>query len=253
MNKIFYENKREQNLELAVFRHGRYVFDQHFHINVEILIVKKGKYKLFYNGKGYAVGADNVAFIDSYELHGYGVTGEEARGDALLVIPFTYLEKFNSFRKKAKIINPVIQDAQLVDNLLSLVDRYLSNEQPQEIREAGIDLILALIEQKLEYSKNKESDDTVLVKKILQYIEKNFKEDVSLTAIAKALGYTKEHLSRTFNKCLKQSITTYINRLRLQYIEKVLSSTDKNLTDVIFESGFNSVPTYYRCKKQFLS
>ena len=48
---------------------------------------------------------------------------------------------------------------------------------------------------------------------------------------------------------MKVNLTEYINIARVNYARKLLSS-DKNVSDVAFESGFNSMPSFYRAYKK---
>ncbi len=248
MKNSYYEFTRENNKELVIRNKFKNEFPKHFHINIEILIAKSEHYNVVCNGKNYNVSPGSIVFFDSYDIHGYCGKTKEATDDILLIVPFLYMERFLSFRNKNYIENPVIHNEELVENVLSIV-KFLTTNPTENVKIACMDLIFAMIEEHLVYSKNTLRNDYKLIKKILQYIERNFKKNITLDTLSQELGYTKEHISRTFNKCLSQSIPNYINQLRLQYIEQIKS--DKTLFELIFDAGFNSVPTYYRVKKQY--
>ncbi len=247
--KAFYEKIREATDRLQVERNGYYAFLPHFHINLEILIVKKGKHKIFCNGEEFVVESGSIAFFDSYDVHGYYECKNVDRDDACLVIPFSFMEKYIKNKKSLKLQTPIIKDERLVEEVLFIVDKFLLDKRDESIQVSAIDMILSLIQQKLVYFENGVNGDTILVKKILEYIENNLKGDVRLKTIAKKLGYTEEHLSRTFNKSLKQSIPFYTNGLRLSYVENNLKRNGSNLTELIYEAGFKSPQTYYRARK----
>ena len=46
----------------------------------------------------------------------------------------------------------------------------------------------------------------------------------------------------------------YLNRLRVQEAAKRMEDTDaRGITDIALDCGFNSLNTFYRAKKKFLS
>jgi AraC family cel operon transcriptional repressor len=53
-------------------------------------------------------------------------------------------------------------------------------------------------------------------------------------------GKTQEHISRMMNKYYNCTPSEYINNLRLQQATKLLIATEKNITDIIYEVGFNN-------------
>ncbi len=250
--QAFYELERENSEWLSLLRNGNYIFSPHFHVNIEIFIIKKGKYEIFYNGKNYILENNSIAFFDNYTFHGYNVdyvNKDSEKDDCVIIIPRKYLAHFNEFRKKNKLADFIVKDEHLVDDLLQIVDGILINNKDENVEQSCVDLILSLIEQKLNYSDKYEDSDTLLLRKMLEYIENNFRGDVSLKIIAKQLGYSTEHLSRTFHGYFNMSISSYVNTLRLDYVEKVAKSKGKKISEVIYESGFNSLQTYYRFKK----
>ncbi len=243
-----YERVREQDEVPYIFADYFPDFPPHFHINVEIFVVKEGEYDIFCNGKTYSMQKNSIAFFDSYDVHGYTTKQGENAKNLLFILPFPYLEKFLAARKKQKLSSPIIQDEQLVDEVYAIAQKYLLSQKSQPVVASAFDLLLAVIEEKLPYALEADGEDTKLVKRILQYLENNYRKDTRLSTVAKALGYTPEHLSRTFHKCLRKSIPAYVNALRLSYIEKHLHS-GKSLQELVFDAGFSSLQTYYRNKK----
>ena len=48
-------------------------------------------------------------------------------------------------------------------------------------------------------------------------------------------------------------IPEYVAKLRLDHVENARQNGDnRSLSALIFEAGFNSQQTYYRCKKKYL-
>lgn len=52
---------------------------------------------------------------------------------------------------------------------------------------------------------------------------------------------SREHVSRCMKKYMGMTVSTYINDLRLNYIANMLRDSNHNVTEIIFESGFNNI------------
>ena len=248
--EAFYEKLREEKDELNVQRNPNPIFPAHFHLNLEVLLLRKGGYTVRIGDRRQEVRAGSIVVIDCYEIHGYEDCAVQEEQDACLVIfPYRYLQKFNEWRKNFKIAEPVICDEKLCDELMHIANVYLTGSE--QIKGAAADLFLARLYEKLRFLENKARDESSLVKQILSFIQENFQNDVSRKAIARELGYTEAHISRVFHRCMGKSISQYVNGLRLAYVERLRASGVKRTTlDLLYEAGFKSQQTFYRVQQQ---
>ena len=242
--KPFFEKRREQDVKLHFNDKGDLFFKPHFHSNLEILVVKKGNISITNNGEKYSVCDGQVFINDCYDIHGYG---HNDNGEfRLVIIPVAYAKRFFNLVSDNTFTSPLITNSDLTDKLFEIVDRIFKVSQNENVIKAGVDLFLALIFENLELTKNKRRPQYTLIKNILDYLSRNFKNDVTLPVVAKEFGYTEAHVSRLFNKFFKCSIGVYVNNLRINYVLEKIASNEVNVTSAIFESGFKSVQTYYR-------
>ncbi len=73
-----------------------------------------------------------------------------------------------------------------------------------------------------------------------------------LDYILSVSGRTQSHICRTFVKYLDMTPTNYINYKRLNYAANLLAHSDKEIIDIVYETGFNSVGNFYNLfKKQY--
>lgn len=63
-------------------------------------------------------------------------------------------------------------------------------------------------------------------------------------------NFSREHICRTFKKCLKMSPTSYLNRQRLNYAVGLMKNTDTSIIDIAYEAGFKSASRFYQIFKQ---
>jgi two-component system, response regulator YesN len=72
------------------------------------------------------------------------------------------------------------------------------------------------------------------------YIQANFRNpDLGLTQTSENLGISANHLSTLFGHECGESFTKYVTRLRVEYACELLASTDQNITEISYESGFS--------------
>lgn len=250
--KNFYEEYRDEDERLEVRRNGNYVFPAHFHRNLEILTVNRGSHRVMLNGKAYTVGAGDLFFCGSYDLHSYESAEKKEQDDCMVIVPTRYTSRFNERNKGYRPASPVVHDEALCRELLHIADRWMSDrEESENVRGSATELFLSLIETKLDMVPCKGKDETQLIRMILTYLSSHFREDVSLPRIAKHFGYTEAHVSRVFHRYTDTGLPRYVNRLRLNYVEtKRKNAPETDLTRIIFDAGFKSIPTYYRAKAQ---
>ena len=82
--------------------------------------------------------------------------------------------------------------------------------------------------------------------KALKYIVRHFKEPIHLDQIAYAAGVSSRHLTRLFHQNTEQTINAYITRLRLSHVMRLLVTTDRTVTDIMYDAGFSCTTHFYK-------
>lgn len=76
------------------------------------------------------------------------------------------------------------------------------------------------------------------------YIESSLEQKVTLAQIAKASCMCEHHLLREFRKFYSLTPYQYIIRARLKNAKKLLSTTDKSVSEISIESGFEYLSSF---------
>lgn len=248
MSHGYYEKTRDDDNRILIQRSRDHTYPAHFHTHLEVFLLKSGEYTLTLDGKSERIQGGDIAVIDSFAVHAYQRI-EEGADDCVVIIPFDRLHGFWKNHRADCIENPVFHNKELCEELLELIDRYLVDTTAQT-KDAGAQLLLARLLEHLRFSPSRGGGERLLLREILSYIQEHFKEPLTRTDIAHALGYTESHISRVFHAYVGKGLSPYVNDLRLQYIEHQRQNGDtRPLTELIFEAGFGSQQTYYRAKK----
>lgn len=84
------------------------------------------------------------------------------------------------------------------------------------------------------------------VSPLITYVHENYLTLNNITEIADSFYITPSHLCRTFKKLTGYTIIQYINLLKIHHATFLLRESDKNITEIALDCGFNS--TMYFCK-----
>ena len=84
----------------------------------------------------------------------------------------------------------------------------------------------------------------------LTYLNEHFTESLTLDELAAHLNISKYHLSRSFPERIGCGLNAYINSLRADHAAMLLASTKISVTQVGFDSGFESSSTFFRTFKE---
>ena len=217
--KSFYEIFRDGNARLEIQKNTPHEFPAHFHSSMEIFILKKGRYRVLQNGAPTEISDGCIVVTDCFQIHAYEQL-ETVGEDCVLIVPYAYLEKFNLFRQGGKIENAILRDCALCDTLLNIVNAYLVAPFGENVRQAGVELLLSILSEKLTFTKEKWGNEEELIRGVLSYIHAHFQDKISREKIAKEFGYAPEHISRVFHRYVGTSLSLYVNGLRLEYIER---------------------------------
>lgn len=84
------------------------------------------------------------------------------------------------------------------------------------------------------------------INNVINYILKNYKEDIELGTIAEIGNYSKAAFCRFFKQRTRKTFTQFLNEVRIAQACKLLQNTDLNISQVCFESGYNNVSNFNR-------
>ena len=89
-----------------------------------------------------------------------------------------------------------------------------------------------------------------VVKKVIDYIEKNLEKKIDLDTIAKNVGYSKFHLNRIFTENAGITIYRYLQNRRLTTAAEKLVKSDKPIMQIAYEAGYDTQQSFSFAFKQ---
>ncbi|MBR4419257.1 MAG: hypothetical protein IKT32_00085, partial [Clostridia bacterium] len=197
MNTFFEEHNEN---EIKIIKKDSHEFPAHFHLDMEVFLLKKGDYTITINDNEYEMTENSIAVFDGLDIHAYFNKQVSSKDiTCALIIPNKFLTSFNELRRNLKIENPVIIDEKLCDEILFIIENYLNKDVSEYVKTSSINLILSLIYEKLRFTESKNQNNE-LIREILKYIQSNFKNNITLNSLANVFNYNSVYVSRIFHK-----------------------------------------------------
>ena len=139
------------------------------------------------------------------------------------------------------------KETQTIERLLKLCIEENTLELPNtEYLQHILACVLLRILRLLPYDPNNSFEKEDPMQAALLHLHMHFRENPSLTKLAKIAHYNASHFSTTFHKQMGMTYTEYLNMLKTDYAKKLLLSTQLKVTDICYECGFTSHSNFLR-------
>ncbi|QNU67362.1 helix-turn-helix domain-containing protein [Ruminiclostridium herbifermentans] len=107
--------------------------------------------------------------------------------------------------------------------------------------------------QIIEYCEKVKVDDTSHIAKIMDYIHKNYKQDIAINTLADYVGLSYSHVRKIFNDATGENIVNYINNMRIEEAQRLLRQTNMSINDIALSLGYNNKQSFNRFFKKYVS
>lgn len=228
-----------------------YIYDNlnygyHFHKNIELIYVIGGKAICTVNNKTKTLEAGEFAFCLSNEIHSISSVGESRIWVGVFSEDFIH-----EFTKHQKGKTGSKFSFKCSEGLM----RYLSeNLIKKELSDVFMikSCLYALCSEYLRQIPLEEGNgkQASIMGDIVEYIEKNYKSSLSLATLAESFGYEYCYFSKIFNRLFSMRFNDYVNIYRFNEACAMLTESELSITDIAYESGFQSVRSFNNTFKQ---
>ena len=91
---------------------------------------------------------------------------------------------------------------------------------------------------------NKSAKESRMVTLISDYVMEHHTQNLTLSDLAKKLGYDYNYMSRCFHNTFNMSFSDFVNVYRIETATSLLENTEGSITSIAFKSGFQSVRAF---------
>lgn len=264
-NKVGYLN---DNFKIFHIRDKKDIkFEYHHHDFSKIVILIDGDLTYYIEGKAYILKPWDILFVNKNEIHKPVVNPDkyyeriviwlnpdfmakyaQGNNDLLKCFEVAIKNNYNLLRlnmKSIDIIKNLIQDIQNCNN---------SNEFGSEILKESLFVQLMVLMNRLflNSDKNRDIEDiqyNKTIEGVLNYINSNLENDLSIDTIASEFFISKYYLMRKFKNQIGSSIHNYVVQKRL-ILARSLISDGLSMSSVCSRCGFNDYSSFVRAFKK---
>ena len=238
-------------------------FSYHYHDFHKVVIFISGKAAYYIEGKAYQLKPWDILLVNRHAIHRPEIDSSVPYERFILWIqndiPWQELlkcfQKANDRSYNLVRLNSALQE-KMKDILFELENSAKSDEYGREILTQSLFLQFMVylnrifLEKQYIFDKKSYTFDSQIAN-ILQYINHNLKEDLSVEALSAKYYVSKYHLMRKFKQETGYTIHNYIVNKRL-LMARTLISNGMPVTKAAQESGFAEYSTFSRAyRKQF--
>lgn len=251
------------NLELFDF----HCIEWHWHTEFEFVYVETGTVYFGISDKQFALSEGQGVFINSKILHRYFSQEKAIVPNFVLMPVFLAPQDSLIYQKYVLPIMSSPMDYQIFSSdipwqaqVLSLMREMMAAQE----KASDVELVKSYLIQKIWHILYQNTDVEHMGKKenysassqarlqlMMQYIHQKFAYNISLSDIADQAKVSKSTALNLFQRYLGISPVTYLINYRLQEAAKLLASTEKKVTVISKDTGFDSVDYFCKAFKKY--
>lgn len=251
------------NLELFDF----HCIEWHWHTEFEFVYVETGTVYFGISEKQFALSEGQGVFINSKILHRYFSQEKAIVPNFVLMPVFLAPQDSLIYQKYVLPIMSSPMDYQIFSSdipwqaqALSLMREMMAAQE----KASDVELVNSYLIQKIWHILYQNTDVEHMGKKenysassqarlqlMMQYIHQDFAYNISLSDIADQAKVSKSTALNLFHRYLGISPVTYLVNYRLQEAAKLLASTEKKVTVISKDTGFDSVDYFCKAFKKY--
>ena len=222
----------------------------HFHRNLEIYGVVKGKVSVTIAGQQQILTDGQIAIVDGLEDHSYEIDGQAEV--FYFHIGARYMNNLHALYPKQRL--PYwLMDAAFNKRINERIQQVIGSDEPvSELKRIGIvcQLFSDIIEHygTLEKSGNVRQNKDI-VTQVVQYIYDHYQENITLETLSKEFFISPKALSKKIKKRVNVDLRVFINDIRVQRAMEMWDdpkNRGKSINQIAAQCGFSSMATFYR-------
>lgn len=262
-----HENKKRGTFDFPIELYyvdsssARYQMPLHWHLEYELILVLSGKFHLSLDGKQYILEAGDSAWIGDGVIHG-GLP--ENCIYECVVFDLTALLRDTPLCKQTAgefLSNSTLFTGPLTKNSteICIADKIFETmEKEQKGYEwVTIGLLWQLMGNLLKNAKSQNNSSApsrhqiTRMKTVLSYIRDNYNQPITLAQLAQFAGMSPRYFCRAFSAMTGMTPMAYLNYYRIECAGEQLRLTDKSITEIALECGFNDMSYFSKQFKRY--
>jgi two-component system response regulator YesN len=107
-------------------------------------------------------------------------------------------------------------------------------------------LIAILADLKMDNQKSE------ITKKVIEYVNHNYRKDISLSDVAAFIGVSNSYISRVFKEDCGMGFVEYLNRIRVDNARNYIEAGEYRIKEIVAKTGFNNYNYFFKVFKEIV-
>ncbi len=232
----------------------------HWHEEFEIIYITKGNIILSINDISYTGKTGDIFIVNPADLH-FMEANDTTPTYYTVLFPLEFISFRTDDNLEENLLKPLrlgnikyknhIEDKKLTEELKEILDKLTSLDHTiaKDHFKCRI-LLLTFFQLLYEYEHPiyniSNLADTERQREIIDFIQGNFQNDLSLARLAEHFHTSEKYFSRYFKEHFRINFSVYLMHQRLTNAKKLLEQSDLSITDIALNSGFQNISYFIR-------
>lgn len=242
-------------------------FKEHWHEHLQIFYIVSGKGYIRCETKDYDICSKDIIVINSREIHYLESKDDNFKFYLIRIdLPFLFSNQIDlcqtkylaPFSENLILFKNLIRNDQTVSSCIdSIIHEYYSKEIGYElaIKSSLYTLMVLLMRNYVDrfVTPRQATHKINTIKRfyeIYDYIENNYKHEISTAELAEIAHVNTYYFSRIFKQITGRTPVEYINEIRLRKSIELLKTDSMNITEIAMNCGFNDLNYFSRVFKK---
>lgn len=220
----------------------------HMHYEIEYFLLLEGETVVYIDSTEYKMSAGDLCIVFPNQIHQFRTVSDEK----YMLIIFSpdmipeLTETFTSRIPRSAVVRAGELSPDFENVIRKMGEINSSMGEYKRVQMRGLLLTLfGFVLDKMSLTDVK-GVSTHALKTVVNYCARNFSRDLSLSILEEDLHISKYYISHLFSMKLKVRFNDYINSLRINDACRQLRQTDKTVTEISEQVGFNTLRTFNR-------
>jgi AraC-like DNA-binding protein len=232
------------------------IIREHHHLQHQFLYALDGKGKITLDGRTFDFEPNTAVVIVPFSNHAI------VSDSKLTVLVLAFDEAVLDGSIRSGLLHSPFGKSKLVklnvigDNELRQLLRKMLFEQSRDDLLNGLAIRIHLMQLLLVVIRNEMTFQTPHVnhlraERLRNYLDTHYFEIVNSESLAVKLGVSARHINNIFKETYHMTPLQYLTELRMELARKMLAGTDKDISSICFEIGYESLSTFYRTFRMY--
>lgn len=234
---FFEHKKRKKNYNMP---------SAHSHKKHELYFLEKGYTKYFIGSELYLLSPGELVFVPKGIFH--KTNSDEHNDVERILLSFdddfigheyqeyiSELKQNKYIRLSADKVLTVQEILKKIENEINCMNKGYEDMQKLYLRE----LLIILCRHRKTDKKPEYNSSYAIIQNAAKYINENYNSDLSLRTLSLKYAMSPGHFSKQFKNITGIGLSEYINITRVTASEKLLKNSNKSITQIATECGFN--------------